>query len=792
VILLGTLLVNAATSAVGDEPGRGPLPLWQLEPFDRITLANDKQYDIDPVRIPGNLELELVPDTYIGTPGLPALKEIRDERRNVLYRIRLHDDGQEYYVYGRHIKHIEYFEDLLLAETGRLIKELRFDEAYRHLLAVQERDANWPGARQMLARYYRREADDFALRGQWDRAFWAHVAELRALESLRDSSPDPKKAIESTALTDVAARLEQTADQWIGRVGDDYAEGRRIVARLEQVQPQSATARRWREEYARRAAARLAAAAAQEQAGHSDRAWAELDRAVAITPAAVNVRRAVTAFFTKTPVLRVAVESIPTYRRGPSGWSSADWRCSDLLHLPLVRVAPDPAHQGPGWHSDLVSSLEKNETATNLTLELRHGSRWPGDRKAVTVMDVYRLLEQTCRPGQPMYHPAVSRLVVGLKPVFPSRLMIGFDRPQFQPAVWLQFPMLRLSTDATVENGAAGWGAGRHGLGPFTLRSLSSDLATFLANPTYLEPKLPRIGLIVEERMRSNAARLEALADGRVDLIPNLPQRLHAKASAIPHVRIVRLRPPRIHVLQFNQNRPELRSIALRRAIEYAIDRMAVFKKVGVIADDLNRVITAPIPFGSFGYSTSVLPRPFDPLLARALLLGVQKEQKLTGPLTLAHSGIETDAVVCGEIARQLEAVGLKVRLLDLEVESAFNPLDADLRHQVFSVSDPIYDVLTLLTRDNPSLAQFCGGWLNFLISELMAASSETAAKELLLKLHRALHEEVPILPLWQWEEELALGPNVADIVSEPRSAYSGIARWTVTPRFPESNWADK
>jgi ABC-type transport system substrate-binding protein len=293
----------------------------------------------------------------------------------------------------------------------------------------------------------------------------------------------------------------------------------------------------------------------------------------------------------------------------------------------------------------------------------------------------------------------------------------------------------------------------------------------------------------VERKYNTSAQRLRALEDGEVDLIASAPPRHFSKVPKIKGARLVELSLPRMHVLQFNLNKREMRHRTLRRAIDLAIDRNAAFAAVEIKPDEKSRIVTGPTPFGSLGYNNEIKPRSFDPLLARALILGVRKELGGLGVLRFMHSGDETSRVAAEFIARSLERVGLSVSLVEREEQYSSDPLDADIRYESYTVSDPFYDVVTVLTRDNPTLAHHGSPWFRQLLVELIEAPNLSTAGRLLPQLHQVLFEDTTILPLWQWTDHLAVSEAVGGVSDAPQTVYHRIADWTVQPRFPPAEW---
>lgn len=787
-VLVAVFLASAPWAMGQAADPTSDVPLWQLNPFDRLEVGKSagsaQTYDVEPIRLKEGKTFTVEADAYVGEKGLPHPKDIK---RNVRYRIKLVDDGGDFYVHGRFIRKISFYEDLLLAEAKKLITARKFDGAFDYLTALVKRDANWPGVLPVRIDFHRHEGERFALSGDWEKAFWA-FAEEKTLRDLFKPTPAIPR-LDDGGVRPIQERIEQTASRWIAgaQIDHRHADIRRIVSRLEAIYPTSAVASRARADLKKNATAAIEEGKREEAAERPRQALAAFDRAVSILPDDPEVRLAKTRFSQRYPVLRVVTGGMPSFRVGPSGWTRWDRRASELIHLRVLRLS-NLQSEG-SFESQVVSALEKSNVNKRATVTLMTNLVWPGDGKPVTSTDLQRLLADSCQPSSPLYHPALARLVVNLSSKYPDTLVIDFDRPQPQPAAWLQIPFLRIGYDASLADLGGGNRTGASGLGPFRFAEMGAEQSVYLANQRFLQKGKPLLAQVTETRKLASADRLRALEDGSADLATPIPPRHYKRVAEIPGVTLVKQSIPHVHVIQFNMNRRELRSRALRRAIDYAINRAAIFDAVGLKIDKENHPITAPFPSESFGYNAEVKARPYDLNLASALMVGVKRELQTVPPLRLLHSGDETSRTACEMIVKYLQSIGLQMTLIEQEEAQSGNPLDADLRYQSYEVSDPIHDLVTVLTRDNPTLAQQGSPWFRRLLVDLIEVPNLSSASRLLPELHRVLHEDAAILPLWQWRDHFAVAKTVSGLGDSPPTVYHHVEQWKVIPTFPDAGW---
>lgn len=781
-IMVATL---ASSPALGQAPPRkkGEQLLYQVKPFDRVELVNDDTLDVEPVRINAGVTFAVGEDEYVGRPGLPPTRELK---RQVRYRIRRADDGEEYYLLGRSIKKITFFEDMLLTEARKLIDQIRFEEAHQTLSVLVARDPKWPGLVDLRIENLLREAERLAINGQFTRAL-AGLFEEKRLRDERASSGITAPLFVDGIERPVATRIESLIRRWFDASvsAGQWGEARRVVARLEELSPGSALITTLRGEVNRRADEAIAQADRLRKSGNPRGAAASLATAIAISPDSPSVRAAAAEMDKAYPVLNVAVARLSTFRVPFARWTLADRRVAELLHLPLERLVGQG--EEAKFESAIIANIEKQNVNKRAVLTVREGIVWPGDAKPVSIIDLHRLLAESCRPESDLYHPAFARLVAGLRTEFPDKLVIDFDRPQFQPAAWLQIPFLRVSYDPSLSSDAR---VGHSGLGPFRWAEQTQETSNFTANERFVEAGRPVIREVIERRIPSAAARLRAIEDQTTDLVVDVPPRLLPKAKGIQGALLISLNRPTIHLLQFNLRKKEMRHRTLRRAIDLAIDRPRVFAAVGQPVDDQNRVITGPLPVGSFGDNPDIKPRAFDPLLARILVQSVRKELGSLPPLRILCSAEETVRQAAGEIARMLTSVGLPTTAIEEENELGLDPFSIDMRYETYAVGDPIHDVVTLLTLDNPTLIEHGAPWLRQMIIDLIDVPNITTAGRVLPEIHRALYDDIAVLPLWQWTESILISERLKGVTVPTPSRYHGVARWTVSRGFPPAGWS--
>ena len=751
--------------AVAAEPA---VPLWERPPFDRVTFTDGKVREIDAVRIPAGTDFKAVADDeYVGQPGLPPRPEIR---RTVKYLIHDQTEGDQE-VLGRTVRKIDYYEDILLAQAKRDVGLNRFDDSAKLLEAVEKRSPALPGLGEAWVEHFFRHGTRQRLASQWEQSF-------DSLLKAHQKQASVEKPLElAPPLNEL---LDDVTDKWIHSLTTrgDYLTARRVVARVEEKYPQGTVAPRIKSELIAESRSLLDAALRSESEKKWTDALTQLESAIAINPSDPEIRTSIERVYQSHGHLRVGVEQLASFFGGPADWSAADIRAAELVHLPMMQS--ELVRDDFKWTSSLLSAVRRPDEYLNkrAVIELREGLRWPRDGKGVSIVDVQRLIVESCRPESSYYHPALARLVLHMEAEGSRRLTIDFDRPQPRPEAWLAYPLIRLS-----ENSSAS------GLGPFSLAQRSQATCLYIANPYFAVDGKPLIQKVTESRFSTGNERLVALAENRIDVAADLPPKEWDQAAQISGVRVATFELPTVYVLQFNFNQRVLRDRTLRRAMAIAVNSDRILTSMGLDGNNPSHRTTAPWPFGTVGYDETIKPRVPDVILARTLVAAMEQKYSTLPNLRLVHSPSEVDRIVCQELARDFEAIGLKITLVEFDPAAPVSPLTADLRYSALTVRDPIYDTMTFLTRDNPSLGEHASPWLRQLLVDLVEVPNLSVARELLPKLHRVIFEDVAVLPLWQFQKRIAFSERVNGSPKSPNSTYDKIVDWSVRPGYAPIYW---
>jgi hypothetical protein len=122
----------------------------------------------------------------------------------------------------------------------------------------------------------------------------------------------------------------------------------------------------------------------------------------------------------------------------------------------------------------------------------------------------------------------------------------------------------------------------------------------------------------------------------------------------------------------------------------------------------------------------------------------------------------------------------LPCKLVELEGKVPM-PAEVDFVYAELTVTEPTVDASRLFgsrglfPAENPHV--------RMAVRRVEQAATWNEASQRLRDLHRVIHEELTVLPLYQTPEFCAFGPSVTGYDKSPLTFYQRIESWRITPR---------
>jgi peptide/nickel transport system substrate-binding protein len=487
----------------------------------------------------------------------------------------------------------------------------------------------------------------------------------------------------------------------------------------------------------------------------------------------------------------------------------------------------DPRDNSP--RPGLAESWSVSPDGHTWTYRIRQGATW-SDGKPVTAADVaftYNLILRGPARGtansalvktfKAVTAPAPDTLVITT--TVPTTTMLALDIPIVPAHVWSRIPDVR-----EYPNTPAG-GRPVVSSGPFQLvEARANQFYRFRANPRH-PTRAPNVDELVFQYFTSSDAAVQALRKGEVDAVGNLTPAQYEALGAEPSVGRNAGRGNRFTELGFNpgarradgtrigDGHPALADRRLREAVEFAIDRPALVKRVfqGHAEPGAGYLPPAATPWSWQPAGSG--RRGFDPARANQLLDAAGYRRGPGGVRTTpdGRRPLRLRLYVPPERAHyQQAATYLKewLRVVGIDVRPRLVP-DTQLgslveagRYDLFLggwLADPDPDFLlsvhgcaALPGADGGTDSYFCDPGYDRLYAEQARQTDRAKRIELVHRMQEQLYREAsPIILYYPASLEAYRKDRFTGFVSRPAPSGSILGYWSYTAAGPVTGSAD-
>lgn len=727
----------------------GQEPLYQQPRFDQILLT--EEHGGEPFRVfPLNF-----PDGKV--PARPS--------GPLRVRMLLYPDRQ-YDVEWTDIQRVELFEDVLINEATRLVKAGKFEEAYDTLAFVWKTAPRWPGLSAATSDFLLRDASAAYVARQFDEA-------LVVLDELLKSGR-----------TNVArAILRVTRDAFSEHVQrEDYHAARQVMAWVAQRPRLNANEQveQWRTQLQTMADQRVASARQFADQGEYSKSLAAVRRAEAIWPDLENAAALSAEILEKYPRITVGVTRLsPTATSYHFDWAFVrDARLRSRSLFELQGYGPEG-----GEFNCPVGQFALDSDGRGLRL-----SGLAESQLALSAYEVRGLLTEYACDGAAACQPVWNRLLESVDVDASGSVQVRINRSLRR---WL--PLLQ----QPISDGVRLLGASA-----YIAQAKDGGAMSFLRNDAYTWQQRAQPVEIRHQTYADMASAIEALKTRNLDVIDRISPAEALRLRARQDVEVGQYLFSSLYFLVPNMSRTLPADRMFRRGILYGIDREKVLQRMLLGEKDLAgcQVLSGPFPLGiergdpiAYAFDERIKPRAYEPALARALMaMALQNAAASQAPtdgadenptrenveraIVLAYPDDPMLAVGATAIARNLNLGGLACELRKLSPgEARPSDLDWDFWLIDATVQEPILDIyhmFSALGLVKPSI------YIEQALEELSHASRWSDARELLSGIHELVHNELPVIPLWQITNHYAFRRNLQGLSDSAVTLYQDIESW--------------
>lgn len=400
-------------------------------------------------------------------------------------------------------------------------------------------------------------------------------------------------------------------------------------------------------------------------------------------------------------------------------------------------------------------------------------------RRAVSAGSKIALALSAVRDVRPVDAQTVDIVTTTPDPTLPEEIASW----GIMSAAWCQAHGAdEVADPAMTDNYAA---ANANGTGPFAIESrIAGQQTVFVPNPNWWGKPGHHLDRAVFHPITDDAARLDALAAGTVDMITSVPLADIGRLGATPGIRILQVAGTRTIFLGFRQTpaargsgrlrqRHPLADRRVRMAFAQAIDEHAI---IATVMSGLATPAGLLVGPGVLGFDPALNRRPaYDPAAARRLLAAAGYPDGFALTMDCPNDRYLNDAAICRSVVADLANVGVRVTLLAQSRSRFFAKLLDPMQGSDFYLmgwrpaNDDAIDALVNLAATRNDILHAgvfnVGGYSNPALDSLIArARFESVGKKRALLLREALaavKDDVAYIPLHQPDMVWAARDNV-------------------------------
>lgn len=313
---------------------------------------------------------------------------------------------------------------------------------------------------------------------------------------------------------------------------------------------------------------------------------------------------------------------------------------------------------------ELATSWDMSPDARTFTFHLRHGVTFQ-DGTPFNAQAVKLNFDRARDPANKLIRRNLYQNISAIDVVDDSTVRFTLEKPFGAMMYNFSHAASRIISPAAIAQGEQYIARHAVGTGPFRFVSWTPGVEIVLErNPAYWQSGQPKIDRIVFKPVTEDGSRVALLRSGEAQFVFFVPGVLAESLTKSPGISVLARWSDYAFYVALNNQRPPFNNLAVRRALNYAVDKAAI---VRVVLRGFGRPLEAPAAPGIVGYTpVQAGGWPYDTAKAKELLAEAGYPNGFTATLL---EGTDTETQRVGEsIQQMLSAVGVTVRLQPTEV----------------------------------------------------------------------------------------------------------------------------
>ena len=459
-------------------------------------------------------------------------------------------------------------------------------------------------------------------------------------------------------------------------------------------------------------------------------------------------------------------------------------------------IIPEFADGMPEISSDRRSAIVK----------LKDNLKW-SDGRPLTVTDVIFSFQALTNPkSEGRNGELLKKIIKDIKPISGKQLQVQFKKSVINPEKYLTFfiiPKHFLRT-TSIKKSISYCRKPKVTSGQYKIKSKHDEAFTiqFQVNPNY--SKQPSIKTIKQIYNSNKHSLPDAIFGGGTDIITSIPLIQYPELNKISFVKLEPYESNSFPVLILNFDNPLIREIAVRKALDYAIDRTSIINSNYSGQGDL---MSGPFTQNNPYNNPDVLPTAFDPSKAKEFLEDAGFVQKADGYYERNNEKLELDFVVFDSndpiltsifsaLAQSWENIGIKIntitymentfrdRLAKRKFDIAYYERKFDLGSEIFTLYSSEYGGF-----GQPNIGNYQNPQVDRLLDESIRTPDFAMKIEINKMLHKLLHDDVANIFLWQIKSYAAYHAKLKHVSIDPFFFFTTIGDWKIEENTDDIEW---
>lgn len=700
-------------------------------------------------------------------------------------------DRREFSLPIRQIRAVIHHEELVLRRIELLYAENQLSLAYELLSRLQREHPNWSGVNEAGQNFLSLEARQKLKDGQPESA-------LRLLNELYERNPRFPEL--QTTLASVTKILAESAI-----ANRQFSRAQYFLNHLNKKFPNDPVYQQFEKELGRQAT-EIMQKADEAAAGKDFRTASQLARqSVQRWPLLNSLSGPFKRHAERDQQLHIGVTELPGQHRAYPFPTLADEQFERLTHVSLFEI--DRLKDGVAYYKTrLFDDWEPRFLGRRWTLTLRQFHQPHESLRAVSAYEIAQRIQSRVDPSSSDYDERLASFLDSVEINSPTQLTLHFRRvPARIEPLLASVAFSHLATTSREDSNTSK--SENEPVGGFRL--VSEDLANNKkdqgteeslreifyrrAIPESDRQKQFHISEIVVHHFESPERVVQALQRGDIDMTSGLPdvllRQLQRNDLFNRQFFIQKIQQPVTHLLQFNPNSVPLKTVELRNALAFAVDRPRILNDV-VLRDSKSpngRLVSTPYYSNNPAANNEIVPRQFDLSAGLALVLAARHKLQGTLPaLTMVVAPGEVAKEAAEEIARSWRQIGLTINVAHADDSP---PEQWDIAYRTLQMPEPALELWPFLSADQKNTVDGLKSypdWIRQQLIQVDRAGSPTSTNSSLKELDRLLVNSTTLIPLWEVDQFLIVRKNIHGFPQNPVYSFQNIEQWTLDAWYPK------